>query len=341
VSVTRKGYIVKRLIMLAFVVFGVLTITFLITRIMPAHPEILWTGPRPTKEYIAKARELLHLNDPIYVQFYYYLSDLARGNWGVSWRTKMPIAQDISTALPATLELLFFAFAIAILAGIPLGVISAARRDKPIDHAVRIGSVAGASLPVFWLALLLQLTFCNWLKLLPAGGRVDEVLALITGFVPISGFYLLDSLLEGNFAVFVSVLSRIILPSIGLAAYPLSLTTRMTRAMMAESLQSNYVRSFRAWGIPENLIRYKYALKNSLAPVIASLGLSFGYAIVGSFMIELIFSWQGIGYYAASSLMSNDFPAATACIVVVAVFYSVINVLVDVVHSIIDVRVTL
>lgn len=337
----KKEYVIKRFLMLLLVVFGVMVITFTITRVIPAHPEFLWAGAHPTKEQLEKAREILHLNDPIPLQFYYYLSDFLQGNWGISWRTKTPVVADIQRALPATLELLIFAFALGIVVGIPLGVVSAVKRNKPVDHVIRVASVGGASLPIFWFALILQFIFTRWLKLLPAGGRAESVVVLKTGFEPVTGFYLLDSLMQGNFSVFFSVLSRIILPSLALAAYPMCLTARMTRAMMTEVLQENYIRSVKAWGLPERAIMYRYALKNALAPVIASLGLSFGYTLIGAFMIEVIFVWPGIGYYAAMSLLSFDYPAAMACIVVVAVFYSVINTMVDIVHTIMDPRVTL
>lgn len=327
--------------MLIFVVLGVMVITFVITRVIPAHPEFLWVGAHPTKEQLEEARKILHLDDPILLQLYYYISEFFQGNWGISWRTKTPVVTDIQKALPATLELLIFAFSLGVIVGIPLGVISALKRNKLADHVIRITSVGGASLPVFWFALILQFVFTNLLKLLPAGGRVDTTVMLETGFQPITNFYLLDSLLQRNFSVFFSVLSHIILPSLALAAYPLSLTARMTRTMMTEVLQENYIRTVKAWGLPERTILYKYALKNSLAPVITSLGLSFGYSLIGAFMIEIIFVWPGIGYYAAMSLLSFDYPAATACIVVVAIFYSVINTIVDIVHSIIDPRIAL
>lgn len=337
----RKEYLIKRFLMLILVVLGVMVITFVITRIIPSHPEFLWAGAHPTKEQLEEARKALHLDDPIPVQLYYYLSDFFRGDWGISWRTRTPVIADIQAALPATLELLLFAFVLGIIVGVPLGVISAIKRNGLVDHVVRVTSVSGAALPVFWLALILQLIFTNWLKLLPAGGRLDTVIMLKTGFRPITGFYLLDSLLQGNFLAFSNVLSHIILPSVALAAYPTCLTARMTRAMMVEVLQENYIRSARAWGLPERSILYRHALKNALAPVIASLGLSFGYTLIGAFMIEIIFVWPGIGYYAAMSLLSFDYPAAMACIIVVAIFYTVINTVVDVLHSLIDPRVSL
>ena len=337
----RKEYLVERLLMLILVVFGVMAITFAITRVIPAHPEFLWAGAHPTKEQLEKARQELHLDEPIFLQFYYYLRDFFSGSWGISWRTRAPVVEDIKTALPATLELLLAAFAIAVAIGMPLGVMSAVERGRPLDHVIRVLSISGASFPVFWFALILQLVFSTWLKLLPAAGRVDDVLALRTGFEPITGFYLLDSLLQGNLEVFADALSHVVLPALALAAYPMGLTARMTRAMMVEVLQENFVKSARAWGLPRRLVLYKYALKNAVAPVVASLGLSFGYTIIGAFMVEIIFVWPGIGHYAAMSLLSFDYPAAIACIVVVAIFYSVINTLVDVLHATIDPRVRL
>ena len=336
-----KEYIVKRLILLVVVVFGVLIITFVITRVIPAHPELLWAGAHPTEEQIKKAREELHLDDPIYIQLFYYLRDFLMGNWGVSWRTRQPVLSDILSALPATLELVITAFIIAIALGIPLGALAALKRNTWVDHVIRIVSVLGASVPVFWLALIFQLVFSSWLGVLPGAKRVDEFIVLETGFKPITGFILLDSLLEGNFAVFVNALHHIILPAIVLAFYPFGLSARMTRAIMTEVLNELYTRSALAWGLPRRVVIYKYALKNTLAPVIASLGLSFGYTIIGAFMVELIFVWPGIGLYAAMALLSYDYPAIIGSIVLVAIFYTVINMIVDIIHAIIDPRVKL
>ncbi len=336
-----KEYLVKRLILLIVVIFGVLIITFIITRLIPAHPELLWAGPHATPEEIEKAREELHLNENILIQLYYYFADFFRGNWGVSWRTRSPVLSGILSSLPATLELVIVAFIIAIAAGIPLGIIAALRRGKLSDQAIRVLTVLGASVPVFWLALITQLVFSTWLHWLPAAKRVDEALALETGFHPITGFYLLDSLIEGNFPVFLDALKHIALPAFILSLYPMSLSARMTRALMIEVLNEPYIRSAIAWGLPRRLVTYKYALKNAIAPVIASLGLSFGYTIVGAYLIEIIFVWPGIGYYTAMSLLSFDYPAITGSVVFVALFYTTINLVVDLIHAWIDPRVKL
>ncbi len=337
----NREYIVKRAISLIFVVLGVIVITFIITRVIPARPELLWAGPHATIEQIERARRELHLDKPIHIQLWYYFTDLFTGNWGISWRTRMPILPSILGALPATLELVVFAFILAIAIGIPLGISAAIRRGSSVDNIIRIFSVSGASTPVFWLALLLQLVLCNWLGLLPAAKRVDEYIVLSTGFRPITGFYIIDSLIQGNMLVFIDVVKRIFLPAIVLSLYPMCLSIRMTRALTLEVLSELHVRSSIAWGIPRNRVLYRYVLKNVLAPVIASLGLSFGYTVVGAFMVEIIFVWPGIGYYTAMSLLSYDYPAIIGCIIFVAILYSIINTIVDLIHAIIDPRVKL
>lgn len=336
-----KEYLFKRTILLAFVVFGVIFITFMITRVIPARPELLWAGPHATLEQIEKARRQLHLDKHVYLQFILYLQDLFFGNWGISWRTRTPVLSDIISSLTATLELIIIAFIIALMAGIPLGILAAIKKYSWIDDVVRVITVIGASIPVFWLALIVQLTFGMWLGLLPSAKRVDEWVVITTGFKPITGFYIIDSILQGNLLVLVNSIQHIILPAIVLAAYPLCLSARMTRAVMIEVLSEQHIRSLMAWGLPQRLILFKYSLKNTLAPLIASLGLSFGYMIVGAFMVELVFVWPGIGFYAAMSLLSFDYPAVTGCVIIVAIFYCIINTLIDIIHSVIDPRVRL
>ncbi|RLG86285.1 MAG: ABC transporter permease, partial [Thermoprotei archaeon] len=202
----RREYLIKRALLLVLVIFGVILITFFITRIIPARPELLWVGPHATIEQIEKARKFLHLDEPYHIQFLYYIRDLLTGNWGISWRTKTPVINDIKTHLPATLELIVFAFIIAIGIGIPLGVLAALKKYSIVDHFIRIFTVSGASVPVFWLALIAQLVLSNWLGVFPSAKRVDEEIVIETGFNPVTGFYLLDSLVQGNMPVFTSVI---------------------------------------------------------------------------------------------------------------------------------------
>ncbi len=337
----NREYLVKRLLLLIFVVIGVLFITFIITRVIPARPELLWAGPHATIDQITKAREQLNLDKPPHIQFILYLQDFFLGNWGVSWRTRSPVLTDVLSSLTATLELIIVAFTIALILGVPFGVLAAIKKYTWIDDLARIITVVGASLPVFWLALIAQLVFGTWLEVLPSAKRVDEWVVIVTGFKQITGFYLIDSLIQGNFMVFVDSLKHIILPAAVLASYPFCLSARMTRAVMMEVLTEPHVRSLIAWGVPQRMIFFKYSLRNTLAPVIASIGLSFGYTIVGAFMVELVFVWPGIGFYAAMSLLSFDYPAVIGCVVIVAIFYCIINTVVDVIHSVIDPRVKL
>lgn len=337
----NREYLAKRLLLLIFVVVGVLSITFIITRIIPARPELLWAGPHATIEQIRKAREQLNLDKPPYVQFILYLQDFFLGNWGISWRTRSPVLADVLSSLTATLELIIIAFAIALLLGVPFGVLAAIKKYTWIDDVARITTVVGASVPVFWLALIVQLIFGTWLGVLPSAKRVDEWVTIVTGFKPLTGFYLIDSLIQGNLTVFSDSLKHVILPAAVLASYPFCLSARMTRAVMVEVLTEPHVRSLIAWGLPQRIILFKYSLRNTLAPVIASIGLSFGYTIVGAFMVELVFVWPGIGFYAAMSLLSFDYPAVIGCVVTVAIFYCIINTVVDVIHSVIDPRVKL
>lgn len=334
-----RDYLIKRIIMLFLVVFGVLVIAFIITRVIPARPELLWAGPHAKAEQIERARQELHLDKPIYIQLYYYLADFLRGNWGVSWRTRQPVLLDIISCLPATLELTITAFLLAFVIGVFLGLVAAVNYNKFVDKVVSLISTIMASTPVFWLALILQTVFGIWLQVLPAGMRVDLSLAIKTGFKPITNFYLLDALLQLNMPVFLDVLKRMVLPVITLMMYPLGLTIRMTRSLAVEALQELYVKALEVWGLPKKLVLYRYVLRNVIAPVIASLGLSFGYTITGALMVELVFVYPGIGYYIGMALLSFDYPAILGGIVFVAIIYSVVNLVVDIIHAWIDPRV--
>lgn len=336
-----KEYLIKRIILQLIVILGVIIIVFVLTRVIPARPEFLWTGPHPTLEQLEKARKVLHLDEPIYVQLYFYFVDLLSGNWGISWRTKSPVLDNIMQALPATFELIIVAFLIAVIVGIPLGIFAAVNRGKLIDNIIRVLAILAASIPTFWLALITQLVFGIWLRWLPVAGRVTDPLVFQTNFRPITGFYLIDSLLQGNLLVFFDVINHLILPSVILSLYPMSLSARMVRALMLEVLNEQYIRSATVWGVPRRTLVYKYALKNALSPVIASLGLSFGYTIVGAFLVELIFVWPGIGLYLAMALLSFDYPAVIGVVIIVAIFYTTINTVVDVIHAYIDPRVRL
>lgn len=327
--------------MTIFVLIGLTVVAFTLARVLPADPAALYVGPRAHPEQIANARIILGLNKPLYVQYLIYMEQLFRGDFGISIRTKQPVLSDILGVLPASFELITFSILIAIAIGLPLGILSASRKDTIVDHVTRVVTVGGVSIPAFWLGLLVQVLFFRWLKVLPIGGRIDPTLGLINPIQQITGFYLIDSLLTGNWAGFSSSLAHIILPALTLAAYSIGLIARMTRSSMLEVLGENYIRTARAWGFPNRLIYYVYALKNAIGPTLTVIGLSFAYLLTGTFYVEVIFSWPGLGTYAGFALLSLDYPVIMAITLILGVAYVMINLLLDILQTYLDPRVTM
>jgi len=332
-------YVSKRIILSVLVIFGTISITFFLSRVVPSHPEVLWVGQHPRPEQIARAREMLGLDKPLYIQYLSYLTNFLRGDLGESVRFKSDILSDILLRLPATLELVIASFIIALVLGIPLGVISAVKENKLVDHLTRTISIAGASIPVFWLGIVFQIVFFGMLGILPLTGRISPEIALESPITRITGFYLIDSLVTGNWPAFTDALVHLILPAITIATYPLGLCTRMVRASMIEVLRENYIRAARASGVPERTIVFRYALKNSVVPALTALGLSFAYSITGAFLVEFIFTWGGIGSYLTYALSSIDYPVVVGVTIFVCVFYVAINLILDIFQAVVDPRV--
>lgn len=334
-------YITRRLLLSFIVLFGVSILTFLLTRVVPSRPEILWVGPRATAEQIARAREILGLDEPLYRQYFMYIGAFVRGDWGTSIRTKQPVLRDIGSRLPASLELILASMFLAVLFGIPLGIISAAKAGTAFDHLGRLISVAGVALPAFWLGMILQLIFAKELKLLPLAERVDTITLLLNPVRHITGFYLIDSLISGNFVVFIDALKHLVLPAVTLSTYPLGLTVRMTRATLLEVLGEDYIRTARAYGLREVKVLGKYALKNALGPVITVLALTFAYSLAATFLVESVFAWPGLGRYASEAIMVVDYPAIMGITMLVAFTYVALNLMVDIVLAMLDPRIRL
>lgn len=332
-----KRYFLRRAALSILVFLGVTVITFTIARLLPSDPAARWVGPRATPEQVEKARIELGLNEPLYIQYFRYISNVFQGNLGVSIRTHSPVLQDIMTFLPSSLELIISGIIIALIVGIPLGVISATRKETILDHLSRIFSIAGVSMPAFWLGIMLQLLFFKQLGILPLGGRLDINVELNR----ITGFYIVDSLISGNWVALQSALTHIILPALTMAAYPIGLVTRMIRATMSEVLDEDYIRTAKAYGVPERTIHYVYALKNSAGPMIMVLALSFAYSLTETFLIEAVFNWPGLGYYASTAILSADFPAIVGITIFISVFYIIINFTVDIIQAILDPRIRL
>lgn len=337
----RIEYILRRLVMALLVLFSVSIITFLIARVVPSDPAAAWVGPRPTPEQIARAREQLGLDKPLHVQYLVYVRGLLRGDLGNSIKSRQPITVDLRTYLPATLELVLAGMLMAVLVGIPLGVLSGAFKGSLLDHATRLFSIAGVSMPTFWLGLLLQLLFFSRLGLLPLAGRISTETALYHPVAQITGFYLIDTAVTGNWVAFKDALIHIILPAFTLATYPIAMSIRMTRSRMIEVLGEKYILAARVSGIPERTILFILALKNAIVPTITVLGLSFVYSLTGALLVEVIFSWPGLGTYVTNAVLSIDFPVIVSVTLVVTVFYVFINLFLDLIQAMLDPRVTL
>lgn len=256
-------------------------------------------------------------------------------------RTHDKVLRDIATFLPASLELIITGMVLSIVVGVPLGVVSAQRRDKPADHATRLSSVIGVSIFTPWLGMMLQLVFFRWLGILPVGSRIGTIVALTHPVTAITRFYTIDSLITGNFVAFQNVLLHLVLPAVTLAAFPIGLITRMTRSTMVDILDEDYIRTAKAYGLSERIVAYKYALKNAIGPTITVLALTFAYSLVETFLVETVFNWPGLGRYAAFSIISLDYPAIMGIAIVVALVYVILNLVVDLTQAYLDPRIRL
>jgi peptide/nickel transport system permease protein len=333
-------YILRRLLLCVIVLFGVILIIFTITRVVPSDPAAKWAGNRATPEQVAAARIELGLDKPYPVQFVNYIGDLLHGDMGYSLRTRNPVTSDLKVFIPATVELVLLATFFAILIGVPLGLYSAKYKNKLLDHFSRIFSIGCVSLPVFWVALGLQLIFYSYLGWLPLGGRVSTNISLFYTLPNITGMLLLDCILTGNWVIFGDALKHIILPMIPIALYPIGLVARMTRSALLEILNEDYITAERSYGLSERLILWLCALKNSLGPTATVVTLSIGYTLMSTFLVESIFNWPGIGKYVASSVLSMDFPAIMGVTIFAAVSYMLLNLIADLIIAL-DPRVRL
>ena len=324
-----KKYIARRLLLGLIVLFGVVVITFAITRILPADPALKWAGLKATPEQIQAARIELGLDQPVYVQFGKYLGDLAHGNLGYSFRSHRPVMDELIEAIPATVELVMVSMTMAVILGIFFGIYSAKYKNKLLDHIMRFFSIGAVSLPAFWIALAVQLVFYGMLHILPLGGRVSTDIAIMYQMPHITGLLILDSLLTGNWAIFKDALLHIILPSIPLAMYPLGMVARMTRSSLLEILGEDYITAERSYGIKESFILWVYALKNSLGATVTVVALTIGYMLTNTFLTEAIFSWPGIGKYVADAVMSMDYPGIMGVTLFSAVVYLILNLIAD------------
>lgn len=325
--------VLRRVAWLVPTLAGLVAIVFFISRVIPADPVGLLAGETATPAQIAALRAKLGLDRPLLVQLVDYFRQLLHGDLGTSLFTTRPVWDDLASRLPATIELTIASMIVAVVFGIPLGVVSALYRNGTLDHLLRVITVAGLAVASFWLALLLQLLFAMKLGWLPLQAR-------ITGFPPpsITGFYVVDALIEGNFDRLGNVLAHLTLPALTLAFPALATVVRFTRAGVLETLQRSFVDYQRAMGIPSSLIVWKYVLRNSMISTVTQIGLLFGILLAGTVVIETVFQWPGIGAYAFEAILQSDYAAVLGFTVYAGAVFGIVNLIVDVAHAVLDPR---
>jgi ABC-type dipeptide/oligopeptide/nickel transport system permease component len=329
----------KRLLTVIPTLIGVIIVTFLLTRVLPGDPAVYFAGPAATPDSIAEVRKSLGFDKPLPEQFLIYVRDLARGDFGNSLSTGRSVATEITSRLPASAELTLVGLIVSILIAVPLGIFAAIRQGSWIDHTCRVVATAGVSLPVFFTGLLLVYVFYFRLGWSPAPvGRLD---AFATAPPHITGFYLVDSLLVGDFETFCAAFAQLILPAMTLAIFSLAPITRMTRASMLAVLSSDFVRTARASGLGPRTVILTYAFRNAMLPVITTLGMVFSFLLGANVLVEKVFAWPGIGSYAVEALLQSDFAPVQGFVLIMAVMYVILNLIIDILYGIIDPRVRL
>ena len=330
-------YVLRRLLFVIPVLLGSMFIAFLLTRIVPGNPIEKVAGPYASDERVEEMKREAGLLDPFYVQFVNYLGDLLHGDMGVSYQTSQPVSEDLIDRLPASLELVLFGMILAVGVALPLGVIAAVKRGTVIDHASRVLAVLGVSAPIFWIALVLLSVFYTRLGWLPGpSGRLP-----ITMIEPerITGLYTIDALIGGQWDVFWAAAKALILPVCTIALVAMAPIARMTRAMMIDALESDYVRTARSMGLPRRVIVVRYAFRNAIIPVLTLIAAVFGYAIGGEVLVEYIFTWPGLGLYSYNAIVGSDFPAIQGFIILATSIYILIYLTVDILTALVDPRV--
>lgn len=326
-------YLVRRLVQVVPTVLGLLALIFVISRVMPGDPVRLALGPEATAEQIETYRRQLGLDRPLPAQFLHYLTGLARGDFGESIRTYRNVRLDVLDFLPATVELVLAALALAVLVGVPLGILAAVYHDTWVDNVSRLIAVPGVAMPRFWVGILLQIGLAYQLGLFPLVGRASRPPAQITGL------HLLDAVLTGDARAFLDSALHLALPAFTLALPTLAQLTRLTRASMIDVLRRQFMLVHRAYGYRPGRLVMRYGLRNGLTSVLTLVGMTYGALIENAFLVEVVFSWPGISAYGAAAVVAKDFNAVVAVTLVIGLSFVLANLLVDVLYGVVDPRV--
>jgi len=329
------SYIIRRILSLIPVLIGVSIIVFLFIHMIPGDPVLAILGERASVENVERARHELGLDRPLWEQYFLYIGKIFHGDLGRSIRSNTPVAHEIVAKFPATVELSLFAMFIALIVGIPAGIISAAKRNSIFDNIAMIAALIGVSMPIFWLGLMLAFLFSIFLKWLPFSGRLDSTII----FSAKTNLLLLDSIIARNWVAFKNSLAHLILPSLALSTIPMAIIARMTRSCLLEELGQDYIRTARAKGLRENRVLLKHAMKNAFLPVITTIGLQAGTLLSGAILTETIFSWPGIGRWIYMAIQSRDYPIVQGAALLITLIYVLVNLLVDISYAFFDPRI--
>ncbi len=326
----KSGYVFYRLAAMVPTLIGVIVLIFFLSHSIKGDPARMMAGDMADKQVLEQLRREFQLDQPMHVQLFAYFQNLAQGNLGTSYSTKRPVLTSLMERFPATMELTLASLTFAIIGAIPLGIISAVKRNKPIDHIVRVLSVGGVSMPVFWSGLLLIWLLYVKLGVLPGAGRIG-----VYSEPPrtITGMYTVDSLLTGNWAMLKESLLYLAMPTFILGYAYMATLARLTRSSMLEVLTQDYIRTARAKGIAERKVLLQHALRNALLPVVTMAGLAFAALLGGAVLTETIFSWPGIGKYVVDAALYLDYPVIMGFTLIIAVVYMCVNLIVDLLYS--------
>ena len=329
-------FLLGRLSVLVPTFFGVTLVALSFIRLLPGDPLELLAGERGiSPERKAELMAQMGFDQPLWRQYLNYLGDIVQGDLGTSFASKRPVLEEFLALFPATVELGFCAIIIAVLIGIPLGVIAASKRGSVIDQTIMGTALVGYSMPIFWWGLLLIILFSGTLGWTPVSGRIS----LLYFFEPVTGFMLIDSLLSGEDGAFVSALHHLILPSVVLATIPLAVIARQTRSAMLEVLGEDYVRTARAKGLSPARVIGVHALRNAMIPVVTTIGLQVGVLMAGAILTETIFSWPGIGKWLIDSITRRDYFVVQGALLLIAAIIMIVNLLVDILYGVINPRI--
>ncbi len=331
-----KVYILKRLLMLPLVILMVATLVFFLTHSVPGSAVRILLGPHAGEAQIEKATKEFGLDKPLVVQYGMYMKRLFHGDLGTSIVSRRPVVRDLMTFFPATIELSLAAMVMLVVVGISLGAVSAIHRSSLLDMFARGLAVGGVAMPQFWLGLMFILVFFYWSGWLPGGGRLDLTLDPPT---TITGMYVLDSLLTGNWKTLWDSILHLILPALTLGLTNLSTTTAMVRSSMLQTLSQDYITMARAYGFSDTKVHYVYALKNSMITAVTVIGMTSGHLLGGAVLVETVFDWPGIGLFAAQSILNVDYAPIIAVTMLVAVTYAVMNLVADILYAVLDPRI--